>query len=159
MQSEEAGAEELEDYRITRMSSEDLDQVVAIERASFTDPWPQFIFKSDVASASSSSYAIVAKKGGSVMGYLVGYAQTEYFQIANIAVAQVFRRRGIGKELLLSALAVASDMGCAYALLEVRPSNVDAIRLYEESGFQTISRRAGYYRSPPEDALVMRRLL
>jgi [ribosomal protein S18]-alanine N-acetyltransferase len=157
MQSEKGGLREAADYRVVRMSGDDVKEVARIEELSFSDPWSETSFASTINSP--YAYAIAAKREESVIGYLVGYVQKEYFQIANIAVSPHFRRRGIGRELLFKALEEATRRGCTYAFLEVRPSNVDAIRLYEEMGFQAIGRRHGYYRTPPEDALVMRRRL
>jgi ribosomal-protein-alanine N-acetyltransferase len=49
-------------------------------------------------------------------------------------------------------------LGARVVFLEVRPSNVDAIRLYEATGFTQIGVRRGYYQAEQgrEDAIVMR---
>jgi [ribosomal protein S18]-alanine N-acetyltransferase len=157
MQSEKTDAQEGQDYQVVRMTVDDVKQVVGIEEISFSDPWSEGSFTSSVRSP--YTYAIVAKREESVMGYLVGYVHKEYFQVANIAVSPNFRKRGIGGELLFKALEEAARLGCRYAFLEVRPSNQDAVSLYETLGFQAVGRKQGYYRVPPEDALVMRKQL
>ena len=73
-------------------------------------------------------------------------------EILNLAVSPGFRRRGIGRALVGSLLAGFTGP----IFLEVRPSNEAAIALYKSLGFQEISRRPGYYQSPPEPAIVMK---
>jgi len=76
-------------------------------------------------------------------------------QIDNIAVDRSFRGRGIAGDLLKFALRAAFDRGARTAVLEVRRSNLPAIRLYRSSGFVVAGARPAYYRNPDEDALIM----
>lgn len=76
-------------------------------------------------------------------------------QIDNIAVDRSFRGRGIAGQLLKVALHAAFDRGARTAVLEVRRSNLPAIRLYRSSGFAVVGARTAYYRNPDEDALIM----
>lgn len=76
-------------------------------------------------------------------------------QIDNIAVDRSFRGLGIAGQLLKVALRAAFDRGARTAVLEVRRSNLPAIRLYRSSGFSVVGSRPAYYRNPDEDALIM----
>jgi ribosomal-protein-alanine N-acetyltransferase len=78
-------------------------------------------------------------------------------EIANLAVREPTRRRGIGAALLDAALAEGTRRGAANMYLEVRESNEAARRLYASRGFEEIGRRRRYYRHPVEDAIVLRR--
>jgi [ribosomal protein S18]-alanine N-acetyltransferase len=99
----------------------------------------------------------VAIRSGIVVGFLVfrrlaqGDAQEE-LEILNLGVETAARRRGVARMLVGSALAEAPGAW----FLEVRESNVAAIRLYESLGFQRAGERKDYYHDPPETAIVMR---
>jgi ribosomal-protein-alanine N-acetyltransferase len=96
---------------------------------------------------------LVADVNSCVAGFLVTreVAPGER-EILNLAVDPAERRTGVARKLLADALARA---GGAW-FLEVRASNVAAIRLYEAAGFHRAGRRPQYYSEPPEDAIVMR---
>ena len=95
----------------------------------------------------------VAEQDGAVRGFLASRQTTPgEREILFIAVDPAYRRRGIGKRLLDHELAGR----CCEWFLEVRASNLAAIRLYESLGFQTAGRRQDYYLDPPEPAIVMR---
>jgi ribosomal-protein-alanine N-acetyltransferase len=76
-------------------------------------------------------------------------------------VAQNYRCRGIGTQLLEHLLEFARGLGVGDVFLEVRPSNTVAIRLYQSHGFSQIGMRRGYYQAQDgrEDAVVLRRTL
>lgn len=97
------------------------------------------------------------EESGEVAGYVVTLAVMDESEVLNIAVDTPYRGASIGGMLLDHALAAAEGAGSESTFLEVRESNVAARRLYERRGFEEISRRVRYYRSPVEDALVLRR--
>jgi ribosomal-protein-alanine N-acetyltransferase len=73
-----------------------------------------------------------------------------------VLVPPLARRRGIGSALMEIVLSWARDLGAKEIWLEVRKSNVPAVRLYELCGFAITGSRPGYYVDPVEDALLMR---
>jgi ribosomal-protein-alanine N-acetyltransferase len=77
-------------------------------------------------------------------------------EIANLAVREPTRRRGIGSMLLAGALKEGRRRGANNMYLEVRESNEAARQLYASRGFEEIGRRKRYYRHPEEDAVVLR---
>jgi ribosomal-protein-alanine N-acetyltransferase len=88
-----------------------------------------------------------------VEGFLVSRALAEgETELLNLAVAPECRRRGVARKLVESLLAESS--GVVY--LEVRESNRAARQFYHHMGFQEVSSRSGYYRAPPEAAIVMK---
>ncbi|GAB4249030.1 MAG: hypothetical protein Kow00109_25110 [Acidobacteriota bacterium] len=78
-------------------------------------------------------------------------------ELLELAVANDFRRRGLGALLLRDFLAVGCKRGCRRFFLEVGVGNVAARTLYEKIGFRVCGCRPGYYRaaSTGGDALVM----
>lgn len=80
-------------------------------------------------------------------------------EILNLAVGADWRRRGIGRQLMETALEGAMVRGVHRVFLEVRESNTGARAFYSQLGFVQDGRRPNYYRDPPEDALLLSRPL
>lgn len=87
-------------------------------------------------------------------GFLVAQCGGPEWELENLAVLPVWRRRGVGAALLATLLEEARARHAERILLEVRASNQSAIRLYAQAGFQLLARRRGYYQNPTEDALL-----
>ncbi|MEO8561363.1 MAG: ribosomal protein S18-alanine N-acetyltransferase [bacterium] len=141
----------------------DLPSMVAIEEASFADPWTVETFSSALLLQRMRLYvaeepADEGKGSGLVLaGYVVALLLGGEAEIADLAVDPRVRRRGIGGVLLDRVLGDVSSRGVLEVFLEVRESNSAARTLYESRGFVTVGRRRGYYRHPPEDALILKR--
>ena len=139
------------------MNKEDIDQVLAIENASFSMPWSKNLFLSEFRSPLVSTL-MVALSGApvrTVIGYVVFWHVADEMHILNLAVAPVFRRQGTSRKLVLAAIKRAFGKGAKRAFLEVRASNAAAEKLYSSLGFTGTSVRREYYDSPVEDAVVM----
>jgi [ribosomal protein S18]-alanine N-acetyltransferase len=138
----------------------DLDAIVAIERASFSDPpWSRNSFLALVDSPRAYFTVACESPTGQVIGYVVAWFVADEAEIANLAVAPDRRHRGVGSRLLDEALIAARGAGAQVVHLEVRDSNAAARALYGSRGFSAVGRRRHYYRDPVEDALLLRREL
>jgi ribosomal-protein-alanine N-acetyltransferase len=135
------------------MRPEDVEQVVAIEKRNFRDAWTRRAFLAEMAS-SPASQPLVAAYNHEIIGYVVPWYVADEMQIANLAIREDFRRRGLARKILEYICEVAWQKGCRTAYLEVRRSNLSARRLYENFGFKEASVRRDYY-GPNEDALIM----
>jgi ribosomal-protein-alanine N-acetyltransferase len=144
----------------------DLDGILRIERDSFADPWSRESFESSLAL--DRMRFLVASDGGAesrsgesgdetILGYVVALLVLDEAEIADLAVAPVARRCGIGGLLLDRMVADASHAGVRSLYLEVRESNSAARALYESRSFLSVGRRRGYYQHPQEDALLLKR--
>ena len=133
----------------------DLEAVVAIERASFADPWAPRAFSD--ALADEGLLFLVAEGEQGVAGYVIAWFVAGDGEIANIAVAPSARGHGIGAALLDAALRAGRDCGTRSVFLECRESNAVARALYASRRFVEVGRRRGYYRLPTEDAIVLKR--
>jgi ribosomal-protein-alanine N-acetyltransferase len=105
--------------------------------------------------AASSDAAWIAEASGQKVAFIIGRAVADEFEVLNLAVAPVHRRRGIALRLMHEALRVARVGGARRAYLEVRDSNEAAIALYSHLGFTECGRRPRYYKYPVEDAVVL----
>lgn len=143
-------------WTIRKAGESDLREVARIERASFSDPWSIGEF-TGVLSSPYAIFLVAVDERGRVGGYVVMMAILDESEVLNIAVDVQLRGAAIGARLLDSAIADAELNGARTTFLEVRESNEAALRLYRSRGFEELSRRPGYYRSPVEDALVLRR--
>jgi ribosomal-protein-alanine N-acetyltransferase len=136
------------------LAEEDLDRVVAIERAAFTDPWSRRSFEEMLARAHVRGIAVDGDDGA-LAGYALVTMVAGEGEILNLAVAPAAHRRGFGRRLLDAALDLLRAAGTTSVFLEVRQSNRAAIELYTKAGFQTVSIRRDYYRNPIEHAVTM----
>jgi ribosomal-protein-alanine acetyltransferase len=94
-----------------------------------------------------------ACSGDVIAGYLVALPSSDQIHLANIAIDASYRRQGIARRLLERLYEYTRRNGQERIILEVRPSNVGAIALYETEGFIQIGIERGYYRGK-EDALI-----
>jgi ribosomal-protein-alanine N-acetyltransferase len=136
---------------------DDVAEVAAMERRCYADPWPAAAFTS--LPENPSVFFAVARSGvdGQLSGYVVAWHVMDEAELANLAVEPAARRRGVGSLLLDHMIDDAAGRGAARLFLEVRESNDAARRLYASRGFEEVGRRTKYYRSPDEDALILRR--
>ncbi len=139
---------------IEPMGFDDLTQVQAIERASFTSPWPPNAYRSELESNRLANY-LVARIAGHVVGYGGMWLMVDEAHITTFAIHPRWRRQRIGERLLLAFLDLAMHRMAHEATLEVRLSNLPARRLYEKYGFRPVGLRPRYYSDDNEDALIM----
>jgi ribosomal-protein-alanine N-acetyltransferase len=90
-----------------------------------------------------------------IIGFITARIAADEMEILNLAVTPDQRRRGTANTLLQAATGWGIANEARRAFLEVRASNLVAIRFYSKAGFKQVGRRANYYTSPPEDALQL----
>ena len=137
----------------------DLAYVAALEAQIHAAPWTMGNFRDALAAGYP---ARVGEREFRIVAYGVLMLAPGEAQILNLSVVPDARREGIGRALLRRFLDDARQSCAEQIFLEVRTSNVAAIRLYESEGFAPVARRAAYYPGASadatrEDALVMRR--
>jgi ribosomal-protein-alanine N-acetyltransferase len=135
------------------MLVEDLPEVVAIERASFPNPWTGALFLQELDVAFSRT--IVAHADQSVAGYVCRWLVADEVHVLNVAVHLRWRGHGLGAALMHEVVREARSCEVAAITLEVRRSNVAARRLYESLAFEQVGSRPNYY-GRGEDALILR---
>ena len=148
--------------RIEPMRAADLDAVLEIERASFHTPWSRQAFLHELERNRVATLWVArserpgeASGGDAVVGYLCLWAVADEVHVTNLAIHPECRGEGVGRFLLGTLLTRHRAIGARRALLEVRPANAEARRLYEGLGFREVGRRRGYYVDTGEDALIL----
>jgi len=147
--------------RIELARDEDVPAIAAIERRVFSDPWSERSFRDVLAHPAMYFVCVREPKADDyadecVRGYVVAWFAGGQGEIANLAVEESARGRGLGSALLDAALDEARGHGTEEVFLEVRSSNVRARELYQSRGFVEVGRRRRYYRRPVEDAIMLR---
>ena len=131
----------------------DIEEIHAIQSAS--PELAQWTVSDYARVAQGEMIGWVAEEDAGVAGFLVARRVASDFEILNFAVRREARRHGIGAALLRESLAWGRTFGAERAFLEVRASNLTALRFYEHHGFQVTGRRPRYYSGPLEDAFVL----
>lgn len=139
--------------KIRKMRVEDLERVLEIERASFSNPWSRNAFLYEIES--NVSYPWVIEMDGKIVGYSVHWLILDEAHLSNIAIDSSVRRRGIGRFVLEKVIESVKKMGAKFLTLEVRVSNASAISLYTKINFKVVGIRKNYYANPVEDAFIM----
>ena len=157
---------EAQKFYISRMTEHDLLDVVALEEACGLSRWGWDAYHAELAQERKSIMLVVRVEnegdistGQKVKGFIAARLVADELHINNVAVTHNYRRLGIAKKLLETALDEAGRMGAQIAFLEVRVGNTPAQALYARCGFRVTGRRPGYYTQPLEDALVMSRAI
>ena len=135
---------------------EDIMSIAALEKQCFSDPW-SFRMLADTFFGENVITA-VAEEEGQLAGYGFAVLAGEDADIANVAVAPAFRRRGFARQILESLEKRAASAGVGRIFLEVRVSNAPAMALYLKCGYVGRYVRPRYY-GDGEDALIMEKQL
>ena len=144
--------------QIVPMTLEDIPAVLEIERGAHVEPWKASFFVEELQRPHSRAYVARIEDvapADQILGYICFWIVADEVQIFNLAVDIAYRRRGIGKALLLHALKVGYQHRARVAVLEVRRGNDAARRLYGGLGFQPAGERKNYYSELREPAVLM----
>lgn len=136
------------------MRLHDVPAVQAIERLSFRTPWPAYAFEQELTTNRMAHY-VVGRIGPRVVGFAGIWLMVDEAHITTFGVHPDWRRRGVGRRMLLELLEISRRIGALRMTLEVRASNEGAQALYRGFGFEVTGRRTAYYTDDGEDAFVM----
>ncbi|MFJ7747648.1 ribosomal protein S18-alanine N-acetyltransferase [Peribacillus sp. NPDC097295] len=136
------------------MKTEDIEQVLNVEKQSFTLPWTREAFFNELNHNEYAVYLVI-EDDGKIAGYCGAWVVIDESHITNIAILPEYRGQKLGEALLRKMIEISISMGVVRMTLEVRVSNAVAISLYEKLGFQKGGIRKRYYTDNQEDAYVM----
>ena len=141
------------EIKICPMDISHVNGVALIEKECFSTPWTRDGIESELSNENARFF--VAEYMGEVAGYLGMHIVLDECYIANVAVREKFRRKGIADKLLSVGEEKAKTENCAFISLEVRVSNAKAIALYKKRGYNEVGERKNFYSDPTENALIM----
>lgn len=143
------------------MTLSDVPQVHAIDQLSFSMPWPERSYHYELTQNPNSILWVAevfceqSDAPRRIIGMIVVWLVVDEAHVATLAVHPDFRGQGLSKKLLALGLRSAILRGAVDSTLEVRTSNLKAIKLYEKFGFHVVGQRPRYYRDNNEDAILM----
>lgn len=137
------------------MTASDLQRVMEIETSAYGFPWSEGIFSDCLRVGYECRVLILDNQ---IVGYGILSALVREAHILNLCLDKNFRRLGLGRRMLEHLMMLALHKNVQDVFLEVRPSNVAALTLYHNYGFEQVGRRHNYYRAGEgrEDALVLK---
>lgn len=138
---------------IRRLSAADAAAAAEIEKACFSSPWSEATLAAELSNPMNDFFG--AFDEDVLCGYIGGQTVAGETSVFNIGVMPAFRRKGAAKALAERFIAEVKPK-TDVIFLEVRPSNLPAISLYEKAGFVFCGIRKNYYTNPAENALLMR---
>ena len=133
------------------MQERHLAALAEIEKVCFHAPWSADMLREELG----KGLFLVAERDGVAVGYVGCQTVLDEGYITNVAVSPDCRRQGVGRALIGTLVSHAGAQGLAFVTLEARTSNMPAIALYENAGFQKVGVRKNFYTAPVEDALLM----
>lgn len=138
---------------IRNMKEDDVRVVARIEKMSFSLPWSETSFLSEIHKP--RSLPEVALLNETIVAYICADYVGDEGHILTLAVHPDYRRRGIANVLVGHIIEQLRQRGCMFLYLEVRASNQIAKNLYQSFGFRIVGTRKNYYVAPVEDAVIM----
>ena len=131
-------------------------QIAEIEKESIPQPWSEAAFAA--ALTDEKAVTLAAFCGDVLCGFITGVYLLDTADIYSVAVSCEYRGKGIGKRLLKEFFDWLPD-DVKNVCLEVRESNLTAIKLYEKTGFERVGLRKNFYQDPRENAILMTKIL
>ncbi len=144
-------------FLIRQMTEQDIVSIMLIENEAFTLPWSKEAYLGELKN-NFATY-LVCDYEGEVAAYGGIWVVFEDAHITNVAVGTDFRGQGMGKKLMLELEEVARRKKAVRILLEVRPSNATALKLYDSLGYTPTGLREKYYSDNGEDAIIMTKMI
>lgn len=140
------------DFR--KLSESDLLDILTIENQNYEFPWSEQIFR-DCIHSSYHCYAVLMYQKFS--GYVIVSSVLDEAHLLNICLSKEWQGHGLGRSVFFWLFDECKKMKINKMFLEVRPSNLVALALYNSLGFETIGIRKGYYPATDgrEDAIAM----
>jgi [ribosomal protein S18]-alanine N-acetyltransferase len=143
--------------RIAPIPQGAVEALAVLHRLCFPDdPWEAGALARIMAL--SGGFGWLASEGCDSAGFILVRDLGNECEILSLGVAPRWRRLGIARELLATAVAEARHRSLPSLVLEVAIDNDAASSLYSSAGFVTVGRRARYYHRPDGrvDALILR---
>jgi ribosomal-protein-alanine N-acetyltransferase len=135
---------------LRRCQALDVEGIYEVEKKSFKpdDVYSVELLRFLCSYCGDHSYVYVAD--GKIIGYIITCIEGYAAHVISIATDPQYRRRGVGKSLLCTALSLLAKGEVQEVFLEVRVTNETALSLYRAAGFEVVEILKNYY-SDSED--------
>ena len=154
--------------QVSKMTERDIMAVKNIEIEARLEPWSVDDYLKEIQM--KDSFQMVVKERGKIVGFLIArlittlneisistdYEELFDVELYNLAVQTSVQGQGIGQRLFDAFISEINTSKVKTVWLEVRRSNLDAIRFYKKNGFRPVGERKNFYKSPLENAYIMR---
>ncbi|MGL4623319.1 MAG: ribosomal protein S18-alanine N-acetyltransferase [Culicoidibacterales bacterium] len=151
--------------KVRLMTATDIKMITMIEAETFPHPFTESDFQSALVDENKRIFVIELYEDiiGAVQSNVIAYCGTTQIdehrvEITTFAVAKDYRGQGQAKFLLEMVLRFFQASHVQEVTLEVRPSNIAAIQLYQNFGFEQVAVRKNYYQNPNEDAYLLQKI-
>jgi len=146
-------------WSIVTLDESHIDGIIAVEKSSFQQPWQRISFLDELSCRDALDVVVLDPRGGQILAYACLRLTLDEIHLLKIAVAPLWRRRGIATRLLDYCFGLTQRRKARKVYLEVRRSNGSAMDFYRKIGFRIIGSRPKYYTDTGEDALIMMKSL
>ena len=148
----------MSDFMTLELTREHIDDVCSLEQKCFSHPISKKNLETLLLGTMGKGFVSYDTKENKIAAYGGVMVVADEAQILNVATHPDYRRRGLGKEIMLKLISHSAESGAEFVTLEVRENNTPAILLYYSLGFVEVGRIKGYYKDPAEDALILKKL-
>ncbi|MBF0715257.1 ribosomal protein S18-alanine N-acetyltransferase [Gemelliphila palaticanis] len=139
--------------KINRVGVEHLERLSEIDRNNFDDPWSLEMMKVELENENAEYYGIF--NDDEILGFCGGWYVVDEYQINKIVIDKPHQNKKLGQMFLVYIMEMYRLKNARQATIEVRESNVRAIKAYTRSGFEVTGFRENYYQNNGETAYVM----
>jgi len=141
-------------FRVRQADQTDLQDILSIERESFTEPYPEFLIRR-LLHECRDNFLVALDQAGVLAGYCVASSFGRSSHLISIAVSRTHRGEGVATALMRSLFTILLGKRVDHLTLEVKSTNIEAIRLYKKLGFEETGVMQNYY-SNGEPAVRMK---
>lgn len=139
--------------KINRVGVEHLERLSEIDRNNFDDPWSLEMLKAELENENAEYYGIF--NDDEILGFCGGWYVLDEYQINKIVIDRPHQNKKLGQMFLVYIMEMYRLKNARQSTIEVRESNVRAIKAYTRAGFEVTGFRENYYQNNGETAYVM----
>jgi ribosomal-protein-alanine N-acetyltransferase len=136
----------------------DLEALFRLDEACFMEPFRFSRPAMKRFAEAKRARVVIAEVDGELAGFCILHIELQVGYVVTLDVADAWRGRGLGRELMSRVEAEAREAGCEAVVLHVFVGNVKAIGFYDNVGFEALGKDAGFY-GDGVDAWVYRKVI
>lgn len=139
--------------KINKITKDHLEKLIEIDKNNFDDPWSYEMFEKELSNDNSEYYGIFNDED--LLGFCGGWRVIDEYHINKIVIDKPHQNKKLGQMFLVYIMELYKTKNIKKAFIEVRESNVKAVKVYSRAGFDVIGRRENYYQNNNETAYIM----